>query len=196
MSDLLPDGEQLLGFFKALADANRLKIIGLLAQKPFSVEELAAMLDLRPSTISHHLGVLNEAGLTDSHTESYYNLYQLRPGALESLAKRLLAQETFPSVASGVNLGAYDQRVLSIYLLPNGRLKTIPAQRKKREAVLRHVIASFKPDVHYTEKQVNKILSGFHEDVATLRRELIAYKMLARESGEYWRIDQKKEIDS
>lgn len=32
---------------KALADSSRLKIVGLLAQQPYTVEQLAAMLDLR-----------------------------------------------------------------------------------------------------------------------------------------------------
>ncbi|MFN8460530.1 MAG: ArsR family transcriptional regulator [Anaerolineales bacterium] len=41
--------EELVTFFKALADANRLKIVGLLAEKPYSVEELAALLNLKPS---------------------------------------------------------------------------------------------------------------------------------------------------
>ena len=45
---------ELLGFFKALADGNRLKIVGLLAQGEYTVEQLAEMLDLRPSTVSHH----------------------------------------------------------------------------------------------------------------------------------------------
>ena len=36
--------EELVTFFKALADANRLKIVGLLAEKPYSVEELATLL--------------------------------------------------------------------------------------------------------------------------------------------------------
>ncbi|MCI0551250.1 MAG: ArsR family transcriptional regulator, partial [Anaerolineae bacterium] len=40
---------ELVTFFKALADASRLKIVGLLAEKPYSVEELAALLNLKPS---------------------------------------------------------------------------------------------------------------------------------------------------
>ncbi|WP_345325136.1 ArsR family transcriptional regulator [Candidatus Villigracilis proximus] len=44
--------DEVVTFFKALADANRLKIIGLLAQQPYSVEELAALLNLKPSTVS------------------------------------------------------------------------------------------------------------------------------------------------
>jgi DNA-binding transcriptional ArsR family regulator len=54
--------EELVTFFKALSDANRLKIIGLLAQKPYSVEELAALLDLKASTVSHHLSKLAKVG--------------------------------------------------------------------------------------------------------------------------------------
>ena len=40
--------KELLEFFKALADANRLKIIGLLAQDEYPVEQIAEMLGLRP----------------------------------------------------------------------------------------------------------------------------------------------------
>ncbi len=47
--------EELVAFFKVLSDANRLKIIGLLAHQPYSVEELAALLGLKASTVSHHL---------------------------------------------------------------------------------------------------------------------------------------------
>ncbi len=187
MTDLTPD-EQLLEFFKALADANRLKIIGLLAQSDLSVEELAAMLGLRPSTVSHHLMVLSLANLVSARAESYYNVYTLKPGALEGMAKTMLAQETLPSIAAGVDTNAYDRKVLHDVLLPDGRLKIIPAQRKKLEAVLRHIVAAFEMDVRYPEKQVNEILAQFHEDTATLRRELIGHKLMAREAGIYWRL--------
>ena len=51
----MDDNEQLLEFFKALSDANRLKIIGLLAERPLTVEQMAEMLHLRASTVSNHL---------------------------------------------------------------------------------------------------------------------------------------------
>jgi DNA-binding transcriptional ArsR family regulator len=57
---------ELLPFFKAMADANRLKIIGLLAVQEMSVEKLAASLNLSPSTASHHLAVLTDAGLVSA----------------------------------------------------------------------------------------------------------------------------------
>ncbi|NJD59457.1 MAG: ArsR family transcriptional regulator [Anaerolineales bacterium] len=181
--------EQLLTFFKALADANRLKIVGLLAQKPYTVEQLAAMLEVRPPTVSHHLKMLSEAGLVSAKAESYYNLYQLEPGVLEQIARRLVAQDKLPSMAAEVDLQAYDRMVLHNILLPDGRLKVIPAQRKKREVVLKHILKDFEPGIHYTEAQVNEILSHYHADTATLRREMITYKFMQRSGGEYWRID-------
>jgi biotin operon repressor len=187
-----PNDEQLLTFFKALADANRLKIVGLLSQQAYSVEQLAAMLDLRSPTVSHHLKLLSEAGLVSARAESYYNLYRLESDALEQIARHLAVQDRLPSMAAEVDLEAYDRKVLRDILLPDGRLKIIPAQRKKREVVLRHILNAFQPEVHYTEKQVNEILVRFHADTATLRREMIAYKMMGRAEGEYWRIvDQK-----
>ncbi len=182
------ESEDLLRFFKALADANRLKIVGLLAQQPYSVEQLAALLQLSPSTVSHHLARLSEAGLVSARAESYYNVYRLETGSLEEMTRRLLSQETLPSVAQGVNLGAYDQKILRDFLLPDGRLKSIPAQRKKLEAVLRHVAMVFKPGRRYSEKEVNELLSRFHEDTATLRRELVGYRILERQGGggDYW----------
>jgi len=184
---------ELLRFFKALADSNRLKILGLLAQESLSVEQLAEILHLSPSTVSHHLSKLSEAGLVSATARSYYNIYQLEQKNLENLAQRLLKLDTLPSMASGIDLDAYDRKVISDYLQPNGRLKTIPAQRKKLEAVLRYLIEQFEPGRKYTEHEVNEILARFHSDSASLRRELIDAQLLGRskDGREYWRIADK-----
>jgi predicted transcriptional regulator len=182
------DESQLLDFFKALADANRLKIIGLLAQEAFTVEQLAAMLDLRPSTVSHHLSRLAKAGLVSARAEGYYNIYRLETSKLENMARQLLSRETLPAIAADVDLEAYDRKVLTDFSNPDGTLKTIPAQRKKLAVILRHVAKSFEPEVRYPEKEVNQVLTRFHEDTATLRRELVGAGLLERDRGEYWRI--------
>jgi DNA-binding transcriptional ArsR family regulator len=70
--------EELVDFFKAFADANRLKIVGLLARQPYSVEELAVLLDLKASTVSHHLAKLAQIGLVSAKADSYYNIYHRR----------------------------------------------------------------------------------------------------------------------
>jgi predicted transcriptional regulator len=181
--------DELVNFFKALADANRLKIIGLLAQQPYSVEELAALLDLKPSTVSHHLAKLAQVGLVSAKTQSYYNVYQLDEKALESKSKSLFSQENLAASVADVDADAYDHKVIKDYARRDGSLKTIPAQRKKLDAVLRHVVQAFEVDKKYSEKKVNEILAKYHEDTATLRRELVGAKLMKREGGggEYWR---------
>jgi predicted transcriptional regulator len=185
-------GDDMLRFFKALADANRLRILGLLAQEDLSVEELAGALGLRPSTVSHHLSRLADSGLVSARASSYYSIYHLEKKALEKTARRFLSQETLPALASDLDLDAYDRKVINDFILPNSKLKTIPVQRKKLDAILRFIVRGFNPTVKYTEKQVNEILVRFHADTATLRRELIGAGLLARSSGgsEYWKPDQ------
>jgi predicted transcriptional regulator len=181
--------EELLGFFKALGDEKRLKIVGLLAQKSLCVEELAAILDLSAATVSHHLRKLVEAGLVEATAEGYYNVYSLRAEPLREMSKRLLSAKTFQDTTRSLDLGSYDRKVLRDYL-ENGRLKTIPAQRKKRDVILRHIMREFEPGRRYAESEVNEIISRFHEDYATIRRELIMRRMMDREGGggDYWRI--------
>ncbi len=186
--------EELLAFYKALADANRLKIVGLLAAHSYSVEELAALLDLRPSTVSHHLAKLAEAGLVSARTESYYNVYRLEEKVLEERTRSLLSRESFTSAVADLDLDSYDRKVIADYTRRDGSLKTIPAQRKKLEAVLRYVVRVFEPGKHYTERRVNELLRHYHEDTATLRRELVGYGLMKREGGGgmYWRVEERE----
>lgn len=181
---------QLVDLFKALADSNRLKIVSLLTRRSYSVEELAGMLGLGASTVSHHLARLAEVGLVSARTLSYYNLYSLHREVLEEMARLLLSKDLFPQAAGEVDMLAYDRKVVNGYLLPDGHLKAIPSQRKKREVVLRYILQAFTPGVQYTERQVNEILAKYHEDTALLRRELVGYHLLGRDTAgnAYWRI--------
>ena len=187
--------EELLAFFKALGDEKRLKIVGLLAQKSLCVEELAAILDLSAATVSHHLRKLAEAGLVAASAEGYYNVYSLRAETLREMSKRLLSTETFQDTARTLDLGSYDRKVLRDYL-EDGRLKKIPAQRKKRDVILRYILQEFEPGRRYAESEVNEIIGSFHEDAvstskyATIRREFIMRRMMDREGGggDYWRM--------
>ena len=181
--------EELVIFFKALADSNRLKIVGLLAEKPYSVEELAELLQLKPSTVSHHLSKLSEAGLVRSHAESYYSVYQLDKQMLEEKSRTMFSQAELSTVAAEVDADAYDNKVIRDYSRRDGSLKTLPSQRKKLEAILRHVVKVFDVGKRYSEKSVNEILSKYHEDTATLRRELVGAGLMKREGGggDYWR---------
>ncbi len=182
--------EELVTFFKALADTNRLKIVGLLAEKPYSVEELAALLQLKPPTVSHHLAKLVDAGLVRAKAEGYYSVYQLDQSVLESKARSMFSQQELSNVASEVDADAYDKKVIKDYTKRDGSLKTLPSQRKKLEAILRYVAKAFEVGKRYSERRVNEILAGYYEDTATLRRELVGSGLMQREGGggEYWRV--------
>ena len=190
MEERTAEFEELLTFFKALGDEKRLKILGLLAQRSLCVEEMAAILDLSAATVSHHLRKLAEAGLVEASAEGYYNVYSLRAETLREMSRRLLSAETFQDTTRALDLGSYDRKVLRDYLFEDGRLKNIPAQRKKRDVILRHIVREFEPGRRYAETEVNEIISRFHEDYATIRREFIMRRMMDREGGggDYWRM--------
>ena len=181
---------ELVAFFKALADENRLKIIGLLATQPYTVEQMAEILHLGASTISHHLARLAEIGLVSARAEGYYSVYKLETAVLETMAKKFLSRDSLPALATDVDMDAYDRKIVKDFTTADGRIKAFPSQQKKFLAILRFVLKEFEPGKRYTEKQVNEILSRYNEDTAMLRRSLVDFKYMARASGEYWRIDE------
>jgi len=62
-----------------------------------------------------------------------------------------------------------------------------PRHGEEVAEILDVIVQEFEPDRRYTEIEVNRILLEFHEDVATLRRELVGETLMARENGVYWR---------
>src|ERR1700750_958582 len=87
------DFETLLQFFKVLADENRLKLLGILATREYSVEELAALLQLKAPTISHHLARLKELKLVRMRSDGNTHFYQLDAESLHQTSKGLLSSE-------------------------------------------------------------------------------------------------------
>jgi hypothetical protein len=78
-------------------------------------------------------------------------------------------------------------------LFSAGRIERVPAKRKVRAAVLLEVLGRFEPGRTYSEKEVNEILLGVHEDFAYLRRELVNYRYLERADGRYRAADRAPE---
>jgi len=183
--------EQFVRFFKVLGQPQRLRIVGLLAQSPHTVEQLARALGLSTSTASHHLSLLSDAGLVSARSESYYNVYRLNTEALTSMAKEFLRQAEPSPPAAHQAADAFDRKVLATFTTPDGRITAFPVQEKKFLVLLRHVLKAFEPGVKYTEKRVNQILSAYNEDTARLRRGLVDHRLMSREGGggKYWRID-------
>src|SRR5271170_8101865 len=93
----------LLAFFKAMANESRLRIVGLLAERERSVQELAELLELKEPTVSHHLA------------------------ALTALNRGLLDQTGAVSVRGEVHArhGGWEPKVLATFVDSSGKLTAI-----------------------------------------------------------------------
>ena len=78
-------------------------------------------------------------------------------------------------------------RVLGSFVDIAGRLLSIPAQRKKRLAVLSWLAEDFQPGRLYPESEVNRVIARRHPDFAALRRYLVDEELMQRRRGVYWR---------
>ena len=185
------DFDTLLRFFKALANENRLKILGVLANRECSVEELATLLDLKAPTVSHHLSKLKELGLVVMRKDGNDHLHRLDIDGLHAMAKSMFASFTSDKVAAlggDVEYDVWERKVLGSFL-EGDRIKAIPAGYKKRLVVLKWLVNRFEEGVRYTEKEVSEIIERHHPDYCTLRREFIMNGLMERENGVYRRIE-------
>jgi ArsR family transcriptional regulator len=64
-------------FFKALADETRLRILKILEVQEMCVCEVMVALDLTQPTASHHLGLLEEAGLVKARKQGKWVFYSV-----------------------------------------------------------------------------------------------------------------------
>ena len=87
------EAERLAKVLKAVADPARLRLVSLVAAHDdleACVCDLTEPLGLSQPTVSHHLKVLVDAGLLSRDKRGTWAYYRLVPGALASLANRVL----------------------------------------------------------------------------------------------------------
>src|ERR1700738_3056786 len=177
---------ELVRVFKALADESRLKIIGLLATRERSVDELATTLKLKPPTVSHHLATLRESGLVDMRALGTTHVYNFQPETLRRLNRRLApARLAIPDDAGG---DEWERKVLADFT-EQGRLKGVPVSERKRLVILRWFARKFEPGRRYSELEVNAIIAEFFNDYASVRRYLVDHRLMERRSSVYWRVE-------
>lgn len=182
----------LLTALKALSDASRLRIVGLLAAgNKMSVEELAAALSLTPGTVVHHLKRLREAALVDSQARPPYMDYSLRIGRLGQIGQELhrMAREQAGEPIEPTQRpewAAEDEGRTLRAFFHGDRLLSIPAQHSKRLIVLRQLAETvFERKRKYPEKEVNQLLAVRYPDAASLRRYLVDEGFMARKNSVY-----------
>jgi hypothetical protein len=170
----------LLRFFKALIDPDRLAVAGRLAAASATIESLSAELGLPRIDVQRHLDRLIEAGLVRADGRTF----TLDRDALHVRARRVLS-----SGAATVKPSDSREKVLFDYLRPDGSLKEIPSQLKKKHVVYEHIVARFDAGRRYSEKEINELLAHFHADFVSIRRDLfdLGYLDRAEDGSAYWR---------
>jgi hypothetical protein len=161
-------------------DEERLAILGLAAQRPYSVRELAEKLPGKRTPPAKHVKQLLDAGLlVQVGTESY----ALNVRQLQQWKRELFAREKAPPAES------IEEQILATYVR-GGKLVQYPAQHSRRLVILRWLAGHFELGRAYSEREVNELLAGHSEDYATLRRYLVDEGFLAREGGIYRRVQE------
>ena len=179
--------ENALKIFKSLSDMSRLRIVQSLTRGDMYTELLAERLKLTPSTVSFHMKKLEEAGLVISHKEQYYTVYSLNRKLLETTLFEVAASEPEQIDEQQKREEEYRRKVMDAFF-EYGRLRSIPVQRKKKLICYEVIAEQFVPGKVYSEKELNEIISRFHEDYCTIRRDMIGEGILRRDGSEYVRL--------
>ena len=178
-----------VALFKCLADKSRLQILKSLAIEDMYVERLAERLGLTPSTTSFHLKKLMDAGAVKSYKNQYYTKYSLRGEVFQTKIIDVIREKTDETSLAAERDAAYRQKILRAFF-EYGRLKSLPAQRKKKLVVLEEIVKAFEKNRVYTEREVNLIIADYFDDFCTIRRDMISEGLMERSSEGYWRTEK------
>ena len=176
---------EMLDFVKAMASAERLRVIGVLARGRATQAQIAEQLHMPVRDAFNHLSFLLHVGII-TETDG---VYDLDVKAIETIARKQF-QGKRPAYEANEEKPEDVRKVLKNYLNADGTLKQIPLQGNKLLIILNFIVDAFAYDTNYTEKEVNTILRRFHVDTAALRRYLVDNGLMARESDgtRYWRV--------
>ncbi|HEV2527617.1 MAG TPA: metalloregulator ArsR/SmtB family transcription factor [Thermomicrobiales bacterium] len=174
--------EEIARAFRVLSDPMRLRILGLIAGRPMTGVEIAAALSLSTPTVSHHMTRLEKAGLIRHTADRTSKVYELQAVFFDP--QTLGAPPARRTDDGQTDDERFRARTLRSFF-DGRRLRTIPAKRKQLVIVIQELLTWFEPDRDYAEREVNDILREAHEDVATLRRELVDYGYMRRAAGIY-----------
>ena len=99
--------KDLVRIFKLLSDETRLRILYSLSQaEELHVRALCELLQLSQPAVSHHLGMLRNAGIVDPRRDGKHNFYRILPGNFERLL--MLVFDGIPESERAVRFGDLD----------------------------------------------------------------------------------------
>ncbi|GEM_PF-430544 len=102
-ADGLPRLSELL---RVISDEKRLRILAALMRQEMCVCDIMAQLGMGQSLVSHHLGVLKQAGLVRDRRDAQWVYYSINPERLAELNARFLAALDASQLAPEASYGA------------------------------------------------------------------------------------------
>ncbi len=163
----VPSAAQLAGL---LADEDRRLVFAALVLGASGMEHVRNITGLDVRRAATAVGRLIDGGLVEQDDEGSVLLLE----AAFSVAARAAARQ--PAVDEHAGQPPDRARVLRAYV-KDGRLTSLPSSHTKRLAVFDAIVQDFEVSTHYSERQVNAILSRWLVDVG----------YLDRDHGAYWR---------
>ena len=167
----------LLQFFKAVGQAERIKIVGLLASYPHNVRELAERVGIKEAVVTKHLNKLKKAKLIKEKKSDPIPTYHLNSDMLDDLNDFVL---------HGEKVADYRQRIIQIYTI-GPKLREIPTDPTDRRIILEWFGEKFEVGKRYSQSRVNDIICRHYHKQETLRHILLDYAILQRVGDIYWR---------
>jgi predicted transcriptional regulator len=182
--------DKLVEYHKALSDATRIRILFLLKRGPMHGQALAGKLGVSAPTITHHMTKLRNAGVVKERRNKNTIYFEIDERSFKQSAEAMLATFFGPNLSESQG-GTVEEHehfrmsVLNNFFTLDGKLKQIPAQRKRRLVVLEHIVRDLRPGQEYTEKEINEYIQRFHDDYCTIRREFIVNQYMYRQHNIY-----------
>lgn len=177
--------DKMVAFHKTMGDPTRIKIISLLANKPWNGQAIAEKLGLSAPTITHHLKKLRDINVVYERRDKNTIYFFLNKSVIlqqnESLRKLTNGMEE-----SIMTVTKEEQaKIIENFFTKEGRLKNIPSQRKKKLIVLKYMLEGLVFGRKYEEKEINAYIQQYFDDYATIRREFIINHFMYRENSIY-----------
>jgi hypothetical protein len=169
----------LLQFFKAAGQPERIKILGLLAGRPYTIAELAAEVGLKEMDTANQVHKLVQAGLVREDSRSLNHTYQLDNSGLAE----------FNYVILGIGEPVDPAAETMSQFVEGQSLRRIPQDPAQRRIILQWLAEEFEVNRAYTEAEVDAIIGRHYPSQVMLRRYLVDGRLLKRVGGLYWRVE-------
>jgi DNA-binding transcriptional ArsR family regulator len=120
------DAKKIAGMMAAVSEPTRMLILHRLAGGPHHVGRLAELIGIPMVNMSHHLGVMRQAGILEDTKDGRRVVYSFRPG--------VFTRGTAPGTVGTVHLGGLALTLLDApgngHARANGTRKKKPAAKK------------------------------------------------------------------